>query len=208
MNPKENRVHYEKENLGCFKVQKGRAWWGLENVLRKRDFEDYRSWTRLCLHCTSQELHARDSHSLIQSTGSSAWFNSVLYRRRYVVRRMSFRERMPEKDVKVSTVMDTKNRLSSKTKIKYDALDKLNEELVMHLHLKKAQSLIVAVMVICNCQMRRTVVMMSLSMKVMDTIKMLKPDKAKMTYVANDEFNGFNYNDEYNYDEECNFDEL
>ncbi|CAL8106803.1 unnamed protein product [Prunus armeniaca] len=33
----------------------------------------------------------------------------------------------PEKAVEVSTVMDTKNRLSSK--IKYDALDRLNEEL-------------------------------------------------------------------------------
>ncbi|CAL9012319.1 unnamed protein product [Prunus brigantina] len=61
---------------------------------------------------------------------------------------------------------------------------------VMHLYLKKAQSLNVAVMVICNCQIRRTVVMKGLSMKVMDTVKRLKPDKAKMTYVANDEFNG------------------
>ncbi|KAL6282238.1 hypothetical protein ACE6H2_013167 [Prunus campanulata] len=33
----------------------------------------------------------------------------------------------PEKAVKVSTVMDTKNRLSSK--INYEALDNLNEEL-------------------------------------------------------------------------------
>ncbi|CAB4304188.1 unnamed protein product [Prunus armeniaca] len=29
----------------------------------KRDFEDRRSWTQLCLHCTSQELHARDCYS-------------------------------------------------------------------------------------------------------------------------------------------------
>ncbi|BBH08752.1 hypothetical protein Prudu_021032, partial [Prunus dulcis] len=28
------------------------------------------------------------------------------------------------------------------------------------------------------------------------------------TYVANDEYNGCNYDDEYNYDEECDFDEL
>ncbi|KAI5332185.1 hypothetical protein L3X38_022314 [Prunus dulcis] len=35
----------------------------------------------------------------------------------------------PEKAVKVSTVMDTKNRLSSK--INYEALDKLNEELFL-----------------------------------------------------------------------------
>ncbi|CAL2227510.1 unnamed protein product [Prunus armeniaca] len=29
----------------------------------KRDFEDRRSWTQLCLHCTSQELHTRDCYS-------------------------------------------------------------------------------------------------------------------------------------------------
>ncbi|PQQ06456.1 uncharacterized protein Pyn_16038 [Prunus yedoensis var. nudiflora] len=28
------------------------------------------------------------------------------------------------------------------------------------------------------------------------------------TYVANDQYNGYNYDDEYNYDEECDFDEL
>ena len=60
----------------------------------------------------------------------------------------------------------------------------------MHLYLKKAQSLNVAVMVICNSQMRRKVVMKSLSMTVMDTVKRLEPDKAKMTYAANDGFNG------------------
>ncbi|CAL2244341.1 unnamed protein product [Prunus armeniaca] len=40
---------------------------------------------------------------------------------------------------------------------------------------------IVSVLVICNCQMRRTIMMMSLNVKVMVIVKRLKPDKAKMT---------------------------
>ncbi|BBH01260.1 hypothetical protein Prudu_011474, partial [Prunus dulcis] len=48
-------------------------------------------------------------------------------RKRARMAKKATRAKKPEKAVKVSTVMDTKNRLSSK--INYDALDKLNEEL-------------------------------------------------------------------------------
>ncbi|XP_008225715.1 PREDICTED: uncharacterized protein LOC103325334 [Prunus mume] len=109
-------------------------------------------------------------------------------RKRARMAKKATRAKKLEKAVKVSTVMDTKNRLSSK--INYDALDKLNGELgyapgdMQLSNEKKAQSLIVAIQVICNCQMRRTILkavrMMILSMKVMDTVKRLKPDKAMM----------------------------
>ncbi|ONH89714.1 hypothetical protein PRUPE_8G011600 [Prunus persica] len=89
------------------------------------------------------------------------------------------------------------------------------KSLVMHLHSKKAQSLIVVVMVICNCQMTRTVLkaamMMILSVKVMDIVKEAEARQGHDdddTYVANDEYNGCNYDNEYNYDDECDFDEL
>ncbi|CAL2261197.1 unnamed protein product [Prunus armeniaca] len=116
----------------------------------------------------------------------------------------------PEKAVKVSTVMDTKNRLSSK--INYEALDNLNEELVrifymsyfrinfalfmlcksrimfcqhprvMHLHLRKAQSLIVAVLVICNYPNEKN------SRKEAEARQGQDDD----SYVANDKYNGYN----------------
>ncbi|XP_021802237.1 uncharacterized protein LOC110746331 [Prunus avium] len=87
-----------------------------------------------------------------------------------------------EKAVKVSTVMDTKNRLSSK--INYDALDKLNEELGYAPAFEEGTK--------SNCGSQgdmqlsneknslKAVMMMILSMKVMDSVKKLKPDKAMM----------------------------
>ncbi|KAL6280978.1 hypothetical protein ACE6H2_017859 [Prunus campanulata] len=114
----------------------------------------------------------------------------------------------PEKAVKVSTVMDTKNRLSSK--INYEALDKLNEDLGYAPAFEEGTK--------SNCG--------SLGDMQLSDEKNSRDDEfehesngyseeaeAKQgqdddSYVANDKYNGYNYDDECNYDEECDFEEL
>ncbi|KAH0981261.1 hypothetical protein GBA52_008438 [Prunus armeniaca] len=45
-----------------------------------------------CAFTVPRKSYTHEIVTLVQSTGSSARFNSLLYRRRYVVRRMSFRK--------------------------------------------------------------------------------------------------------------------
>ncbi|CAL2261184.1 unnamed protein product [Prunus armeniaca] len=97
----------------------------------------------------------------------------------------------PEKAVKVSTVMDTKNRLSSK--INYEALDNLNEELGYALAFEEGTK--------SSCGSLGD---MQLSNEEAEARQVQDDD----SYVANDKYNGHNYDDECNYDEECDFDEL
>ncbi|ONI08147.1 hypothetical protein PRUPE_5G159600 [Prunus persica] len=97
----------------------------------------------------------------------------------------------PEKAVKVSTVMDTKNRLSSK--FKYEALDNLNEELGYAPAFEEGTK--------SNCGNLGD---MQLSNEVAEARQVQDDD----SYVANDKYNGYNYDDECNYDEECDFEEL
>ncbi|CAL8122958.1 unnamed protein product [Prunus armeniaca] len=107
----------------------------------------------------------------------------------------------PEKAVKVSTVMDTKNRLSAK--INYEALDKLNEEL------EGTKS---------NCGSLGDMQLSNEKNSHDDEFEHESngySEKAEArqgqdddSYVANDKYNGYNYDDECNYDEECYFEEL
>ncbi|XP_021823719.1 uncharacterized protein LOC110764964 [Prunus avium] len=117
-----------------------------------------------------------------------------------------------EKAVKVSTVMDTKNRLSSK--INYDALDKLNEELGYAPAFEEGTK--------SNCgsqgDMQLSNEKNSFEGSHDDDFEHesngfseeaeARKGQDDDTYVANDQYNGCNYDDEYNYDEECDFDEL
>ncbi|ONI11385.1 hypothetical protein PRUPE_4G104400 [Prunus persica] len=133
-------------------------------------------------------------------------------RKRARMAKKATRAKKPEKAVKVSTVMDTKNRLSSK--INYDALDKLNEELGYAPAFEEGTK--------SNCGNPGD---MQLSNEKNNFEGSHDDDfehesngyseevEARQghdddTYVANDQYNGCNYDDEYNYDEECDFDEL
>ncbi|XP_020416827.1 uncharacterized protein LOC109948396 isoform X2 [Prunus persica] len=133
-------------------------------------------------------------------------------RKRARMAKKATRAKKPEKAVKVSTVMDTKNRLSSK--INYDALDKLNEELGYAPAFEEGTK--------SNCGSPGD---MQLSNEKKNFEGSHDDDfehesngyseeaEARQghdddTYVANDQYNGCNYDDEYNYDEECDFDEL
>ncbi|VVA35085.1 PREDICTED: LOC109948398 isoform [Prunus dulcis] len=133
-------------------------------------------------------------------------------RKRARMAKKATRAKKPEKAVKVSTVMDTKNRLSSK--INYDALDKLNEELGYAPAFEQGTK--------SNCGSPGD---MQLSNEKNNFEGSHDDDfehesngyseeaEARQghdddTYVANDQYNGCNYDDEYNYDEECDFDEL
>ncbi|KAI5329650.1 hypothetical protein L3X38_029047 [Prunus dulcis] len=97
----------------------------------------------------------------------------------------------PEKAVKVSTVMDTKNRLSSK--FNYEALDNLNEELGYAPAFEEGTK--------SNCGSLGD---MQLSNEEAEARQVQDDD----SYVGNDKYNGYNYDDECNYDEECDFEEL
>ncbi|XP_021806873.1 uncharacterized protein LOC110750815 [Prunus avium] len=110
----------------------------------------------------------------------------------------------PEKAVKVSTVMDTKNGLRSK--INYDALDKLNEELFL---VRNPGN------VLENGVFLRNSFEGSHDDDDFEHESNGYSEEAEArqghdddTYVANDEYNGCNYDDEYNYNVECDFDEL
>ncbi|CAL2252607.1 unnamed protein product [Prunus armeniaca] len=118
----------------------------------------------------------------------------------------------PERAVKVSPVMDTKNRLSSK--INYEALDKLNEELGYAPAFKEGTK--------SNCGSHGDIQLSNEKNSFEGSHDDDFEDESNGyseeaearqghdddTYVANDEYNGCNYDDEYNYDEECDCDEL
>ncbi|BBN70150.1 hypothetical protein Prudu_1440S000800 [Prunus dulcis] len=150
-------------------------------------------------------------------------------RKRARMAKKATRAKKPEKAVKVSTVMDTKNRLSSK--INYDALDKLNEELWADAKFLFNGIKVLENRGLCTCIRRRhksncgSPGDMQLSNEKNNFEGSHDDDfehesngyseeaEARQghdddTYVANDQYNGCNYDDEYNYDEECDFDEL
>ncbi|CAL2275901.1 unnamed protein product [Prunus armeniaca] len=121
----------------------------------------------------------------------------------------------PEKAVKVSTVMDTKNRLSSKINYDIDALDKLNEELGYAPAFEEGTK--------SNCGSSHGDMQLSNEKSSFEgshdddfeheSNGYIEEAEARQghdddTYVANDEYNGCNHDDEYNYNEECDFNEL